>query len=203
MKNTATQGIIFKNPFLERFTKSNPQITIIFYSTLIGFFFFLNAEFTSNTIYSTGIIYLFGILTWTLMEYVLHRFIFHIDEYFPAFKRLHYILHGIHHDHPRDRERLFMPPVPGTLIAFILWAFWFLFLGENTFAFMAGISSGYLMYSYIHYSVHTKPVFQPLRTLWKHHALHHYKYPQKAYGVSSPLWDLIFGTMPPKKHTIK
>jgi sterol desaturase/sphingolipid hydroxylase (fatty acid hydroxylase superfamily) len=109
------------------------------------------------------------------------------------------MLHGIHHDHPRDRQRLFMPPVPATIIAAILLLFWFIFLGYNAFGFMSGITTGYLLYSYIHYSVHTKPVYQPLRSLWKHHALHHYKYHDKAYGVSSPLWDIVFGTMPPKK----
>jgi sterol desaturase/sphingolipid hydroxylase (fatty acid hydroxylase superfamily) len=135
------------------------------------------------------------------MEYILHRYVFHIDEYFPKFHRLHYMLHGVHHEHPRDRERLFMPPVPGTFIASILLGFWWLILGSDSLAFMAGITNGYLLYSYIHFSVHTKPVYGPLRTLWKHHALHHFKYHDKAFGVSSPLWDLVFRTMPPKKNT--
>lgn len=200
MENTnQIQGRIFKNPLLESFTKSNPHITIAFYTAMISFFLFLNREFTTNKMNVTLIIFLSGLFTWTFMEYILHRFVFHIDDYFPKLKRLHYMLHGVHHDHPRDRERLFMPPVPGTIISGILLGFWFLLLGKNAFAFMSGITAGYLMYSYIHYSVHTKPVYHPLRKLWKHHALHHYKYPEKAYGVSSPLWDFIFRTMPPER----
>jgi sterol desaturase/sphingolipid hydroxylase (fatty acid hydroxylase superfamily) len=140
-----------------------------------------------------------GLATWTLMEYILHRYLFHIDEYFPSMKRLHYILHGVHHEHPRDHERLFMPPVPGLIISSILLGFWYLFLGENALAFMAGITNGYLLYSYIHYSVHTRPVYEPLRILWRNHAMHHYKHHDKAYGVSSPFWDFIFGTLPPKR----
>ncbi|MCE3280083.1 MAG: hypothetical protein K0S44_2274 [Bacteroidetes bacterium] len=194
-----TTGRLFKNPLLESLTRSNPPTTILFYSLMIISFLFLNYTYTQNNVLQTVLLYSSGLFVWTLIEYILHRFIFHIDEYIPKLKRLHYLLHGIHHDFPRDHERLFMPPVPGTIIAAILSGFWYLFLGKNTFAFMAGISNGYLIYTYIHYSVHTKPVYQPMRKLWKNHALHHYKYPKKAFGVSSPLWDHIFRTMPPDR----
>ena len=190
---------MFKNPFLERLTKSNPRITIIFYSSLILLFFYLSYRYTRLNLYETAGFYIAGIVSWTFMEYVLHRFVFHIDEYLPFLKRFHYIVHGIHHEHPRDHERLFMPPVPGAIIAFVMFWCWFLFFGWNAFAFMAGISNGYLMYSYIHYTIHTKPSTPLFHKLWSHHAKHHYKYPDKAYGVSSPFWDMVFGTMPPKK----
>lgn len=198
--NTTTQGQLFKNRFLERLTKSNPNITIIFYSFMIAFYFFMSYTYTRLNLYETAGLYIAGIFSWTLMEYILHRFVFHIDEYLPFMKRFHYIVHGIHHEHPRDHERLFMPPVPGTIISFFMFLFWYLFLGFNAFAFMAGISNGYLLYSYIHYTIHTKPSTPLLHKLWSHHAKHHYKHPDKAYGVSSPFWDMVFGTMPPKKN---
>lgn len=192
------QGRIFKHNFLESLTKSTPRITITYYVGMILFFFFLSARYTSLTIPETIGFYLAGIISWTLMEYILHRYVFHIDDYFPAFKRLHYILHGVHHENPRDQERLFMPPVPGAIIAAVLFGFWFLFLKLNALAFLAGITNGYLMYSYIHYTVHTKPSKLLFPKLWVHHLKHHYKYPDKAFGVSSPLWDIIFKTMPPE-----
>ncbi len=92
-----------------------------------------------------------------------------------------------------------MPPVPGTLIAFVLFLFWYLFFGLNSLAFTGGISNGYLLYSYIHYTVHTNPSNRLFSGLWRHHAKHHYKYPHTAYGVSSPFWDIVFGTMPPRR----
>jgi sterol desaturase/sphingolipid hydroxylase (fatty acid hydroxylase superfamily) len=198
-----TQGKIFNNAFLESMTKSNPVVTFAFYTLLIVLFLFLNFEFAGNGLYQTGILYSSGLFAWTLMEYLLYRYVFHIDKYFPKIHRLHYMLHGVHHVNPRDHERLFMPPVPGTIIAASLLGFWFLFLNNDAFAFMAGMSNGYLFYSYIHYSVHTKPIFYPFRILWKHHALHHFKYPDKAFGVSSPFWDFVFRTMPPKRESIK
>ncbi len=199
--NNKTQGRIFQNNSLERLTKSNPSITITFYTFLILLFFFLSFRYTRLGIWETVGLYAAGLFGWTLMEYILHRFVFHIDEYFPSLKRFHYIVHGIHHDHPRDHQRLFMPPVPGAIIAFFMFLFWYLFFGLNAFAFMAGISNGYLAYSYIHYTIHTKPSTPMLHRLWMHHAKHHYKYPDKAFGVSTPLWDIIFSTMPPQKNT--
>lgn len=196
--NIQIQGKIFDNGLLEKLTKSNPKVTITFYSFLIAFFFFLNYKYNNISFGATLGFYIAGLLTWTLMEYILHRFLFHIDEYLPFLKRFHYIIHGIHHEFPKDAERLFMPPVPGTIISFFLFLFWYLFFDLSALAFMAGITNGYLLYSYIHYKVHTKPSTKLLHKLWVHHAKHHYKFPNKAYGVSSPFWDMVFGTMPPK-----
>ena len=193
-----TQGRIFKHPFLEKLTKSNPSTTIIFYTFLILLFLTLEIQCTRTGVLEIAMLYVAGMFTWTLMEYILHRYVFHIDEYFPSFKRFHYIVHGIHHEYPKDDERLFMPPVPGAIIAFLMFLFWYLFFGINVFALMAGISNGYLLYSYLHYTIHTKPYGHLLHKLWSHHAKHHYKYPDKAFGVSSPFWDIIFGTMPSK-----
>ncbi len=194
-----TQAQLFRNPFLEKLTKSTPRLTIIFYIFLIAIFLFLEVIFTGSGSLKILEFYIGGLLSWTFMEYILHRYIFHINEYIPFLKRFHYIIHGVHHEQPRDPERLFMPPIPGTIIAFLIFSFWYLFFGLDAFAFTAGISNGYLFYSYIHYTIHTDPSNRYLRKLCIHHAKHHYKYPNKAYGVSSPLWDIVFGTMPPKR----
>ena len=199
IKYMKKQGQIFKNPFLEKLTKSSPSITVAFYLFLISLFFYLEIRFTRTGLSNIALLYFGGLLSWTLIEYVMHRYVFHIDEYIPAFKRFHYIVHGIHHEHPKDHERLFMPPVPGTIISFLMFCFWYLFFGLDALGFMAGVTNGYLCYSYIHYSVHTNPSNPLFHKLWAHHAKHHYKYPDKAFGVSSPLWDMVFRTMPPAK----
>ena len=51
-----------------------------------------------------------GLLIWTLTEYWLHRLVFHWEPDHPIGSRLHFIIHGVHHDHPNDRLRLVMPP---------------------------------------------------------------------------------------------
>lgn len=202
MNTTAqTKGQIFKNSFLETLTKSNPISTIAFYVLMIMCYLFLNYIYTKNSLFRTIELYMSGLFIWSFMEYVLHRWVFHIDEYLPfkSAKRFHYIIHGIHHENPKDAERLFMPPIPGLIISFLLFTFWYLFFKINALAFMAGLINGYLLYSFIHYTVHAKPIHPKFRKLWTHHALHHYKYENKAFGVSSPLWDIVFNTMPPKK----
>lgn len=193
-----TSGRIFENPILERFTKSNPRVTIIFYLCLICFFIFLNNHYTILNLPNVIALYIFGLITWTLVEYLLHRYLFHIDDYFLSMKRIHYILHGVHHEHPGDPERFFMAPVPGTFIAFVLFVIWYSIIGQYAFSFMAGLTNGYLLYSYIHYTIHSHPANPLFYKPWSHHAKHHFKHPDKAFGVSSPIWDMIFGTMPPK-----
>ncbi|MEQ9007606.1 MAG: sterol desaturase family protein, partial [Ekhidna sp.] len=110
-----------------------------------------------------------------------------------------YTVHGVHHDYPKDKDRLAMP-IPLSLA--LSTGFFFLFqfiMGVNVFGFLPGFLMGYAYYLWIHYMVHA---FQPPKNFWKvlwvHHGIHHYKDPGNAFGVSSPFWDLVFGTMPKK-----
>jgi sterol desaturase/sphingolipid hydroxylase (fatty acid hydroxylase superfamily) len=77
--------------------------------------------------------------------------------------------------------------------------FFSLLFGKLTFIFLAGFILGYLVYANIHFYIHLHRPIKRFSFFWRHHSLHHYKYPDKAFGVSSPLWDIIFGTMPPRK----
>jgi sterol desaturase/sphingolipid hydroxylase (fatty acid hydroxylase superfamily) len=93
-----------------------------------------------------------------------------------------------------------MPPVPSIIIALIFFQIFRLILKNMVFAFFAGFLLGYLVYASIHYSMHAmKPPKNKLRFLWEYHSKHHYKYPDKAFGVSSPFWDYIFGSLPPSE----
>jgi sterol desaturase/sphingolipid hydroxylase (fatty acid hydroxylase superfamily) len=65
------------------------------------------------------------------------------------------------------------------------------------YAFFPGFVSGYLAYGMIHYSMHAfRPPKNRLRFLWEYHNRHHYIDDEKGFGVSSPFWDIIFGTYP-------
>lgn len=190
---------IFQNPFLEALTKTSPAITIAFYSVLAAGFIAAGVYAGHPSVLQTALYFTGGLLFWSFFEYIMHRYIFHISEHIRGTERFQYIVHGVHHQHPKDEERVFMPPVPGFLISALLLGINFLILGKNTFFFTGGMMIGYMIYASIHYSVHNKPVNPRFRKLWQHHALHHYKYPDKAFGVSSPLWDMVFRTMPPKE----
>jgi sterol desaturase/sphingolipid hydroxylase (fatty acid hydroxylase superfamily) len=201
LKNTSMQNKeirLFKSELLEDLSHTTPFITAAFYSLMILTFLLAAFQFTTLLIWDAFWVFISGLFAWTLIEYVLHRFLFHVNHYFPALQRFHFVLHGVHHEQPHNKERLFMPPLPGMIIALFLFVFWFLLIGINALLLMAGICTGYLIYAFIHYSLHSKPTGFLLGKLWLHHALHHYRYPNKAFGVTSPVWDIVFGTMPPR-----
>jgi sterol desaturase/sphingolipid hydroxylase (fatty acid hydroxylase superfamily) len=190
---------IFENPFLEALTKTSPTITLVFYSALAITLITAGSFAVHPSVLRVALYFTGGLLFWSFFEYIMHRYIFHISEHIKGTERFQFIVHGVHHQHPKDEERVFMPPVPGAIVAMVLLGINFLIMGKNTFFFTGGMIIGYMIYACIHYAVHNKPVNPRFRKLWQHHAMHHYKYPDKAFGVSSPLWDMVFGTMPPKK----
>jgi sterol desaturase/sphingolipid hydroxylase (fatty acid hydroxylase superfamily) len=112
-----------------------------------------------------------------------------------------YLIHGNHHEYPRDKERLFMPPVPSILVAIALFSIVYFFaslLGNVSaaFVFFPGFVLGYLIYGTMHYAIHAwNPPFKWMKPLWRNHHLHHYKNDHRGFGVSSTLWDHVFRTM--------
>jgi sterol desaturase/sphingolipid hydroxylase (fatty acid hydroxylase superfamily) len=136
-----------------------------------------------------------GVLFWTFFEYMMHRYFFHLTGEGKFMKRFLYVMHGNHHEFPRDRQRLFMPPLPSLLAATVLFFTFYVVLRNYTFIFFPGFVFGYLMYGSMHYAIHAwNPPFQWMKPLWRNHHLHHYKHEEKGFGVSSTLWDHVFGT---------
>ncbi|WKK64711.1 sterol desaturase family protein [Lutimonas zeaxanthinifaciens] len=196
---------IFKNPFLESLTKTSLRQNIIVYG-LVVLLLIYNGIFIQNipVLTFTGL-FVFALFFWTFAEYMLHRYLFHWISENKFVQRFHFIMHGSHHLYPRDTERLLMPPVPGLIMASILFVIFyaiFSILGQSvyTWGFFPGFFLGYLLYSFLHRATHVVKPPKRFKFLWKHHSLHHYKYPDKAFGVSNTLWDHVFGTMPPKKY---
>jgi len=189
---------LFRSPFLEFFAKTNALITFSYLSIYMALLIWIS----SFSLISPGaanliLLYISGIFMWTFFEYVLHRYLFHLGGESAAVKKLTYTLHGIHHDQPREERWVFMPPAPGTIfIAFFFGVFWLL-MREYSFLFLAGFLNGYMIYAFMHFGIHLKRPVKGFKFLWRHHALHHHKYPNKAFGVSSILWDIVFRTMPP------
>ena len=130
---------------------------------------------------------------------MVHRFLYHLPTVYEEGK-VPYALHGIHHKYPKDKKRLVMPPVLSVVLAAIILGINYFLIGENGLPFTAGFLFGYAGYLTVHYIVHRfKPPKNFFKELWVHHSIHHYQDDTKAYGVSSPLWDYVFGTMPDKK----
>lgn len=191
---------LFDHPVLEALSRTSPALTLIAYVPIvigvaaIGLYY---VDITPAQLISYS---LAGIIAWTFMEYILHRFLFHFINDNAIVQRFHYMVHGVHHHYPKDEGRLFMPPVPGYILATLIFGFWYLILGDMVFAFYPGLMLGYLGYVFTHYAIHKfKKPKNSFGYIWDHHNLHHFKYPGKAFGVSTPLWDVVFRTMPPRK----
>jgi len=190
------QARIFKNQYLEMLTKTHPFVIWGMYIPVI--FFLLYYSFTREDFTWSYIVLLFfaGIFSWTLFEYLMHRFVFHYVAHSPRAQRLIYIIHANHHEYPRDKERLFMPPAPSLIMACIVFALQYLTMGNNVFMFFPGFLLGYLIYGTMHYAIHAwNPPFKWMKPLWRNHHLHHYKEQEKGFGVSTTIWDRVFGTM--------
>lgn len=190
------QAQIFGNPYLEKLTKSHPLVIWAMYMPVfIGFPYYSVTSLLINP-FTAFLVLLSGMFFWTLFEYVTHRFIFHWISESPRAQRIVYVLHGNHHEYPRDKDRLFMPPVPSLLIASAIFGLMYLAMNEYVFLFFPGFIFGYLLYGSMHYAIHAfNPPFKWMKPLWRNHHLHHYKEEEKGFGVSTTLWDRIFGTM--------
>jgi sterol desaturase/sphingolipid hydroxylase (fatty acid hydroxylase superfamily) len=190
------QARLFNNPILEFLTKGHPLVIWGMYlPVLIGLpiYAYQNLGLSGWAILG---LYVGGMFFWSFFEYLAHRFAFHwISDNIKAQKFV-YIMHGNHHHYPRDRQRLFMPPLPSIILAVSLFGLYYLLMGKYSFAFFPGFMLGYLLYASMHYAIHAwNPPFKWLKPLWRNHHLHHYKDEHKGFGVSSTFWDHIFGTM--------
>ncbi|KAI0163304.1 inositolphosphorylceramide-B C-26 hydroxylase [Pestalotiopsis sp. NC0098] len=142
----------------------------------------------------------FGLFLWSLVEYVLHRFLFHLDYYLPDHRAgitLHFLLHGVHHYLPMDRYRLVMPPTLFVVLATPFWKLAHAIFSWNwhmaTAVYCGGIF-GYICYDLTHYFLHHQNLPLWYKELKKYHLAHHFLDYELGFGVTSKFWDRIFGT---------
>ncbi|MEZ5120971.1 MAG: sterol desaturase family protein [Solirubrobacterales bacterium] len=137
-----------------------------------------------------------GYLFWTLFEYWLHRIVFHFEPEEGLGARLHWIIHGVHHDHPNDPKRLVMPPAVSLPLAALMFGLFVLVLGlPAAYMFTAAFLTGYLVYDELHYYLHhARPRSAVGRKLRELHMRHHFQDDTVMFGISAPWWDNVFRT---------
>ncbi|MBS1783319.1 MAG: sterol desaturase family protein [Bacteroidetes bacterium] len=190
------QARIFENDLLESLSKTHPLVIYSIYFPIIVFMLYYGASYKEIHPWKEFTLFCLGVLVWSLFEYMMHRYVFHWVAKSPRAKRFVYMMHGVHHEFPRDKERLLMPPIPSLLVACLLSISFYFLIGWFTLAFFPGFVFGYILYGSMHYAIHAFSPPHFLKTLWRNHYLHHYKEEDKGFGVSSVLWDLLFGSVP-------
>ncbi|KVG59777.1 hypothetical protein Ccrd_026336 [Cynara cardunculus var. scolymus] len=158
-----------------------------------------------HTLPQIAIILVMGIFVWSLLEYTLHRFLFHIKTKSYWGNTLHYLLHGCHHKHPQDGLRLVFPPTATAILLVPFWHFVKLISTPTVApALFGGGLLGYVMYDVTHYYLHHgQPRNQVPKNLKKYHLNHHFRIQNKGFGITSSFWDKVFGTYPESKSVEK
>jgi sterol desaturase/sphingolipid hydroxylase (fatty acid hydroxylase superfamily) len=192
---------MFENELLEKFSRIHPATPFVVYLPVMGTMLYRTWGRQVPVLTAVGLMF-GGLVLWTLAEYFLHRYVFHWYRDTAFGRRTHFLLHGVHHDYPNDGDRLVMPLLTSAPLAVIFYALFYFVLGGARLAepVFAGFAIGYLCYDGTHYAVHHfKQTTRVGKFLKRHHMLHHHADHSGGFGVSSPLWDLVFGTMPQVK----
>jgi sterol desaturase/sphingolipid hydroxylase (fatty acid hydroxylase superfamily) len=184
---------------LDRFTRVHPVVPLLLFVPVIAVLLVTGVgRLGTGEAIAIGVA---GFVFWTLTEYWLHRVVFHFEPEDGIGARLHWFIHGVHHDHPNDPLRLVMPPGASVPLALLFLGLFWLVLGyDASMAFGGGFLTGYLVYDMTHYHVHHHtPRTAFGRRLREVHMRHHFQDDERGFGVSSPVWDHVFRTAP---HTI-
>jgi sterol desaturase/sphingolipid hydroxylase (fatty acid hydroxylase superfamily) len=189
---------VFENPVLEVLSRAHPITPGLWFGPFIVY-----AGITAPVAIGLGPaagLFGAGLVGFSLFEYGLHRLVFHglmraavHDE---RLRLAAFMAHGYHHEFPNDASRLVMPPMISWPLAAIFAVVYAALLGVGrAVPLLAGTMAGYLAYDWIHYYTHH---FRPKGGIGKrlrtYHLRHHYQDPNAYFGISSPLWDWVFGT---------
>lgn len=185
---------VFASPLLDRFTRVHPVVPpAIFLPAITGFAVLaLTRQEVAVVVAETA----GGYFAWTLVEYWIHRVVFHFEPDRGIGARLHWMVHGVHHDHPNDPRRLVMPPILSLPLAAMFVGLFVLALGTTrAWGVCVGFFAGYLAYDMLHYALHhRRPKSRLGRWLRELHMRHHFEDDERGFGVSVPYWDMVFGT---------
>lgn len=187
---------LFKRDWMERFSHVHPITPLVLWGPVVTYLLYQTFFELELPLLPVAAIALAALILWTFVEYSLHRFAFHYDAKSELGKNFVYMIHGLHHVDPNDPTRLVMPVFPAVCYALILYpTFSFIFGPIWVKPFFSFFVIGYLCYDYIHYYTHH---FIPKNALGKYlkqyHMTHHYVEGNARWGISNPLWDILFRT---------
>lgn len=190
---------MFDSDLLDRFSRVHHMVPLVIFLPAIGALMYVGFDrmWDANALLLAGAGYVF----WSLSEYWIHRAIFHWEPEQGLGARLHWIIHGVHHDHPGDPLRLVMPPaVSVPLSAGFLGAFVLVIGAPEAFPFGGGFLAGYLVYDMVHYALHHhRPRTRFGRWLRELHMRHHFQDDTQGFGIAAPYWDYVFRTSVDRK----
>jgi sterol desaturase/sphingolipid hydroxylase (fatty acid hydroxylase superfamily) len=133
----------------------------------------------------TALSFLGGLGAWTFLEYVIHAWLSHTFRTFAS------PLHQVHHSDPRRVFTIgaWLPVAASWIAALAIWGF------APAMVFYSGMATGFVIYELVHYRVHFRTPHNRFEAyLRERHLVHHYRAPDRCFGVTSPIWDRVFSS---------
>lgn len=195
---------MFENDILDFFSRTHWIFVPGLYLPISAFLLWYGTSHFGIPLSTVCILAVTGVISWTIAEYWLHRTLFHWQPSTKWGPKLHFFIHGVHHDWPHDKYRLVMPPAGSLILFFLFLGIFWLVMGRYAFPFHAGFTIGYIFYDLIHYYVHhAKPTGRLTKYLQRHHLNHHFhpRCEEKKFAITVPVWDMMFATYEPDGDT--
>jgi sterol desaturase/sphingolipid hydroxylase (fatty acid hydroxylase superfamily) len=188
---------LFRDDRLEKLTVFSPRAFALTWLGVLAFASYAGWG-TVDVPTATGLLFI-GVVLWTLYEYVMHRFVFHLKLRSEFGRWVIFLMHGNHHVDPTDNDRNLMPPVVSLVLLGSFWCVFLLILGKAGSVVFVGFAIGYVLYDSVHYACHQFPMRGPvLGRLRRHHIRHHYARQEGNYAITAIFWDGVFGTRVPR-----
>ncbi len=185
---------LFRARSLDRLTRVHPAAPALIFVPAIALL--LGLALRRQSVWTVLVQLLCGYGLWTFAEYWAHRTVFHFEPEQGFGASLHWVIHGVHHEHPNDPRRLVLPPILSVPLGSAFFGLFVGILGAPVgFGVCAGFFAGYLMYDMVHFALHhARPRSHVGRWLRELHMRHHFEDHERGFGVSAPWWDIVFGT---------
>jgi len=184
---------LFRSDLLELTTVISPRAFAAIWACVLLLAVYASWGVTSLPV-SIGFV-LAGLAVWSLFEYVMHRFLFHLKMRSAVGRQVIFVMHGNHHVEPNDPDRNMMPPIISLPWSAAIWAALLLLAGKEGSLLFLGFAIGYVVYDSVHYACHQFVMKGPvLGRLRKHHIRHHYAKREGNYAITAIFWDRLFGT---------
>src|SRR5882724_7476748 len=127
---------LFKNPILEKLTRTHISVPLVIFFSYASGLLYWSITHTTLSASTTVAMFFIGMIAFTWVEYMVHRYLFHMGAHTEQRVKVQYTLHGVHHEFPKDKERLAMPPIVSITMATALLLVFRLILGDFVFSFL-------------------------------------------------------------------
>ena len=184
---------LFKSERLEKLTLISPRTFAVSWAILLPLIAWTG--WGSATLTNAAALMVAGLLAWTLFEYVMHRYLFHLESRFAPVRWVVFLMHGNHHETPGDPLRGLMPLPVSVSVGAVLWVVSVAVLGPAGTWLLLGFMTGYVIYDALHYACHQLPMRRGLGAVLKrHHMRHHHLDEGGNFAISAIFWDRVFGS---------